>query len=120
MPVCYNGNVYTKEDAQWIEREFPQTKAIMIGRGILRDPGLMADIKGQQRPTKEELLTFHDRLCAYYREWLSGEQNMLYRMKELWTYWGDSFPDGEKLLKKIKKCVRPEEYYALARDLMRR
>ena len=43
---------------------------------------------------------------------------MLYRMKELWTYWGASFPGEEKMLKRIKKCTRPEEYEGLARELI--
>ena len=118
MPVCYNGDVYTREDALRIQADFPRTKAIMIGRGILRDPGLMADICGGKLPGREELLDFHDRLCRYYKEGMSGEQNMLYRMKELWTYWGASFPGEEKMLKRIKKCTRPEEYEGLARELI--
>ncbi len=31
-------------------------------------------------------------------------------MKELWTYLGEMFPGKERLLKKIKKAGRMEEY----------
>ncbi len=38
-PICYNGDIFTVEDLETIEREFPQITAVMIGRGVLRHPG---------------------------------------------------------------------------------
>lgn len=35
---------------------------------------------------------------------------MLFKMKELWFYMGNLFPDSKKELKKIKKAQHKEDY----------
>ena len=52
-PVCYNGNINTVEDwmalrEQFPEKEYPMLQAVMLGRGLLRDPMLAEKIAGLQ------------------------------------------------------------------------
>ena len=49
-PLCYNGDIFTVEDLKRIEREFPQITAVMIGRGVLRHPGLTGQLHGKDLP----------------------------------------------------------------------
>ena len=45
-PVCYNGDIFTKVDNEKIIKAFPEIDKVMIGRGILANPGLMNEING--------------------------------------------------------------------------
>lgn len=53
---------------------------------------------------------FHVHLLDGYRQEISGEKNVLYKMKELWFYLGQSFPYAAKPLKLIKKAQSLQEY----------
>lgn len=39
-PICYNGDMFCKEEIENFWKRFPNTDAMMLGRGILRDPCL--------------------------------------------------------------------------------
>ena len=43
---------------------------------------------------------------------LSGERDVLFKMKELWYYFQCHFPGCEKELKKIKKAQKLSDYRA--------
>ena len=45
VPVCYNGEIHSVEDYVRIKEDFPQINRIMIGRGLLRHPELIAQIR---------------------------------------------------------------------------
>ena len=58
----------------------------MLGRGVLANPALFGEIRGTQALTKQRLWEFHERLLADYSQEMSGERNVLFKMKELWFY----------------------------------
>ena len=118
MPVCYNGDIRSPQDVERIKRDYPKTAAIMIGRGILQDPGLISRIRGEEEPSLAKLREFHERLYLANREIMPGERNVLYKMKEVWTHWGESFPEKGKLLKKLRKCTRTAEYESLVEEIL--
>ena len=39
-PLCYNGDILTLSQAKAIAAEFPKVQSIMIGRGLVADPGM--------------------------------------------------------------------------------
>lgn len=110
IPLCYNGDICSKEDAQAIEERFPSAEACMIGRGIIGKPELLGEIKGEETADRERLRKFHDQVYEGYREVSMGDKNVLFKMKEIWGYWGTSFPGCEKLLKQIRKAERLDRY----------
>ena len=61
---------------------------------------------------KKKLRDFHDEIYAGYEELLSGERNVLFKMKELWFYMGDNFENAGKALKLVKKAQKKEAYFA--------
>lgn len=67
---------------------------------------------------KKRLKEFHDRLYADYKEVMSGEKNVLFKMKEFWVYAGNLFPGQEKQLKKIKKASRAGEYASAVEEIL--
>ena len=124
-PLCYNGDIFTPEDYKKLKTEFPNTDRIMLGRGLLMNPELAEIIKAERRSgTKAEekmdlkrLKAFHDRLYRDYGQAMSGDKNVLFKMKEFWSYAEKLFPGEEKILKKIKKATRLCDYEQAVRVL---
>jgi len=102
-PICYNGDIFTVSDYKRFSAEFPSVDTIMLGRGLLINPGLISDILHNQKNEKKSVKAFHDKIYNDYQEILFGERNVLFRMKELWSYMILLFSNNEKYAKKIKK-----------------
>ena len=113
--LCYNGDIASLEDYRQVTGNIADVKLnrVMLGRGILKNPGLIGEIRGQKRVSKTAVKKFHDDILVGYLEVMSGERNTLFRMKELWSYLGQSFTSPEKYLKKIRKTQRVSEYRTL-------
>ena len=109
-PVCYNGDIFTKAGYESWQKEFPEVERVMLGRGLLANPGLVNLIENKDRLEKEKLKAFHDRICEGYEALKLGDRNVLFKMKELWYYMIFMFPDHKKLEKKIKKAQNLKAY----------
>lgn len=117
MPLCYNGNLFSVEDYKRISSRFPGTDCFMYGRGLITNPGLVNAIREGRQPGKDTLHQFHGCLYEEYQQLLSGERNVLFRMKELWSYMAAGFTNYEKYAKKIKKSQHLSEYEAAVSSL---
>lgn len=109
-PVCYNGDLFTVSDYERFCQTFPAVERVMLGRGWIANPDLGNQIRGKGMLDKTRLRGFHDELYTAYRETLSGETPVLFKMKELWFYLHCLFEDSEKVLKKIRKAKRLRDY----------
>ena len=109
-PVCYNGNICSIADYEKIHSQFPRTEAVMVGRGLVADPGLVRQILTGKETTLSELKEYEKRLYEGYCEAYQDAGNAVYKMKEVWFYLGNRFPDQSKQLKKIKKASSPNKY----------
>lgn len=116
-PVCYNGDLFTPADFHEFKAVFPQTKAVMLGRGLLMNPDLTAVIKGEPALTSTRLREFIDCLYERYREVLSGDTTVLFKMKEIWGFLIHRFESGDKYGKRIRKCSKLKEYEAIIQEL---
>ncbi|WP_099468964.1 tRNA dihydrouridine synthase [Konateibacter massiliensis] len=125
-PICYNGDIHTAAAYWELADRFPKVEAVMLGRGLLFNPMLIQDImsnpKGQdvtdcfgkgERVDRRRLREFHDTIYADYKEILSGDTNVLFKMKEFWHYFIHMFSNHEKYIKKIKKSQKAYEYEAV-------
>ena len=120
-PVCINPGIRTPEQYDSFCEKYPDCTALMIGRGLITDPALPEKCTGTViDPNKEaaRFLSFHNALLAAWKEELSGEPPVLFKMKELWDYWKESLHPDEKILKKIKKARTLSEYEALSAMLL--
>ena len=117
-PVCYNGDVTTVSGYEQIKEKYSNMTAIMIGRGFLKNPMLAGEINGEQTCMKL-IKEFHDELLARYEEVMSGEKPVLFKMKEIWCYMMDLYPDSEKIAKKIRKAEKLSAYKEAADMLFR-
>jgi tRNA-dihydrouridine synthase len=118
-PVCYNGDIFTGKDYEEFSACFPGVGSLMLGRGLLANPGLVKDIKNNIKIEKNLLKEFHDRLYNDYKKILFGDANVLYTMKGLWFYMISVFSDNEKYVKKIKKSLKLYDYNEAVSSLFR-
>ena len=109
-PVCYNGDIVTVEDYKNFSADFPSVGTLMLGRGLLANPGLISDINNNIKLDKNTLKDFHDKIYEDYKRVLFGDRNVLFKMKELWFYMISVFSDNAKYVKKIKKSERLYDY----------
>lgn len=117
MPLCYNGDIFSVEDFNRYQQQFPDQTSWMLGRGIIGNPALLGQIINGTLPNKEELKRFHDKIYEGYEETISGEKNLLFKMKEIWFYMGNLFVDSQKAMKQIKKATKAIQYRATVERL---
>ncbi len=110
MPVSYNGDIFTVEDARRIKEQFPAVERIMLGRGLVANPALAREIRGGEPLTGAELRQFHEDVLSGYCACIQGEVNVLHKMKELWNYWGCLFPEEKKGIKAVYKSRSLADY----------
>lgn len=115
--LCYNGDIYSTETHKTFSARFPNTDSIMLGRGIIHNPGLVDAIVDGKLLSKETLYAFHNDILEEYIRISSGDRNVLFKMKELWFYMISLFDDAEKIAKKIKKTERLKEYESIINTL---
>jgi tRNA-dihydrouridine synthase B len=113
-PVVYNGDIKTKCDYEKLSVRFGSIDRWMIGRGALSDPFIAGEIKGRHNYSiadKIELIyKFHNELFDEYSRILSGPSHLMDKMKNVWSYLANFFPNGTRIQKIIKKINNPIQY----------
>lgn len=118
--LCFNGDIMSVEDFQKIESSFPQVNSVMLGRGMIIDGNLLGKIKeakneedareNEMLSDKDRFFAFHDEILNGYKEMLSGDRNVLFKMMELWSYWQRELQVPDKLMKNLRKSKTINEY----------
>ncbi len=133
MPLCYNGDITSvstyREKLEMIggvpvtgdgEEDCP----VMIGRGVIMNPELPGNIKNSsisgteldaesaEDPAidKKRLRAFLKDIVAGYLEEMSGEKQVVMKMKELWSYMSLGLKVDKQQLKAIHKATKLSEY----------
>ena len=117
-PLCYNGDIFTVEDLKRIEREFPQITAVMIGRGVLRHPGLTGQLHGKDLPEKSVWEAFAGQLRDEYVRISINEEKALFKLKEIWSYLRWSFPESNIWDRQMKVAGDLETFFYGMRNLL--
>ena len=113
FPVCYNGNVTSLADAERIKAQFPTVGSIMIGRGLVADPGMLSG--GTDRDT---LKAFLNELSDTYCQVFESKRNAIYRMKDNWHYLIALFEGSDKLWKEMRKSTDYDRFMAIANEII--
>lgn len=112
-PLCYNGDLLSRQDWERIAAEFPNVQAVMVGRGLVADPGMFTP-GGTDARTLE---AFHDALLEKYLVLFGGSRNAMFRLKENWSYLLPRFDGSEKLAKRLRKTTDLGEYRAITAEI---
>lgn len=113
LPLCYNGDLCSKEDVSEIQQRYPQLNALMIGRGLVGDPGMLT-------PGGTDILTlegFHNELLEEYTLCFGSARNAMFRMKENWHYLRCKFEGGDKLFKQLRKTTDLQDYKRVTAEI---
>lgn len=117
FPVAYNGDVFSPDDCSALVKTYPETRHVMLGRGLLTNPALARMLAGGPAATTAELERFHDRLFGAYLAEMGG--NAVFRMKEWWFYARFSFDDPLSVHRAVRKARKVDEYRSAAARVFR-
>lgn len=113
-PVIFNGEIHTPEDISIVIDKFPGIAGVMIGRGLLGRPSLVAEYLSGKEWDKEEriqrMLTFHRQLLSHYTSTLCGDSQIISKIKPFWEYAEEEI--GRKPYKLIKKATNIAKYHS--------
>ena len=122
FPLCYNGDIVSKTSYDAVTGKLLPIERIMLGRGVIANPTLPTTIKTQSPETLPSTVdlkrfrAFHDEILGEYRELMSGDQPVLFHMKELWSYMRKYLELTDKQLKQIRKSKRIDEYQSIIKQ----
>ncbi len=113
-PVCYNGNLCTRREIEAFAREFPQVGSVMLGRGLIADPGMLSP----GGTTAEKLEPFYDELMEAYVQEFGGARNAMFRLKENWRFTLGMFENSDKLRKRLLKTTDLAEFRDITHQVL--
>ena len=111
-PLVYNGNIFTVKDYDEYSSSFGVSlDPVMLGRGLISDPSLADKLKGFSTETDfAKFRRLHDTIYHGYQKVISPDINVLYKMRELWSYWQTLFDGKERDIKRLLKAKKYAEY----------
>ena len=111
-PLVYNGNIFTVKDYADLSGAFGRSPdTIMLGRGLISDPSLADKLCGFAKETDySKFRQLHDTVYHEYQKNISPDINVLYKMRELWSYWQVLFAGKERDIKRLTKAKKYAEY----------
>lgn len=121
-PLVYNGDIFSVTDLQELKKLLPEQNNWMIGRGLLTNPALAAQLKGEVFELKAlriKMREFHDQLLEAYSARLQGDGHIVMKMSQFWTYFSESFENPHKAMKLVKKSSSLLKYNAAVTEIFR-
>ena len=112
-PLCFNGDIRTSSETDALQAQYPGLNAVMIGRGLVADPGMLSG--GTDIAVLE---TFLNALMDSYETEFASCRNALFRMKENWAHLHDRFEGSDRLWKKMRKTTDAAEFRRLSAELL--
>ena len=111
-PLCYNGDILSLEQAKLMQERYPEVQSVMIGRGLIADPGMLSG-----GTAKAALEGFMNELMAVYEVEFGGSRNAIFRLKENWGFLHDRFEGCDKLWKRLRKTTDAAEFKAISAEI---
>ena len=111
-PVIYNGDITHPSHIDDILSRYPSLAGVMIGRGLFSRPSIVAEwLAGEEwneARRHEALMRLHSMVYGHYRDTLSGDAQVLGKVKPFWEYLAPSL--DRKAMKAIKKATSLRKY----------
>lgn len=111
-PVIYNGDITLPSHIDDVLSRYPSLSGVMIGRGLFSRPSIVAEWHAGEEwdaPRRHEaLMRLHSLVYDYYRDTLSGDAQVLGKIKPFWDYMAPNI--DRKVYKGIKKASSLRKY----------
>jgi len=120
--LIYNGDICSVDDLLVLKELLPAQDAWMIGRGLLSNPFLARQLKGEifnRTEQRKALEAFHQQMFERYSSRLDGMGHILMKMTQFWEYFSESFDNPHKALKLVKKSKNLQKYNAAVAEIFR-
>jgi tRNA-dihydrouridine synthase len=114
--VVYNGDIISVDNLKYLTGRFPNVNNWMIGRGIVRNPNLLKELRNENTSTQSIYDFLNDLISADPNNPSnpndpndpnhSHTTKILGRMKEIWRYLGAGIDESGELTQKIMHCDR--------------
>jgi tRNA-dihydrouridine synthase B len=120
-PVIANGHVYSARQAQELIQQ-TKVRGLMIGRGVIRSPWLLPQIRQQLRgetvtyPTGHEVLAYIQALWESQASFDAAEKLQCERMKKFMNYLGEGIPGD--FLHRIRRSQTAAEFFTICREFL--
>ena len=111
-PLCYNGDIRSLPQAEALAQAYPGVGAVMIGRGLIADPGMLSG-----RTDVRALEGFMNELMEVYTVEFGGARNAIFRLKENWGFLHDRFEGCDRLWKQLRKCTDAAQFRAITNEI---
>ncbi len=89
-PVVFNGDIISPQGIDAVTSRFPRLAGVMIGRGLLARPSLVAEwAEGREWGHEERVVkirSLHEGIYGYYCDTLCGATQILAKIKPFWEY----------------------------------
>jgi tRNA-dihydrouridine synthase B len=121
-PIIYNGDILSTSDLETIRTILPEQQSFMIGRGLLINPALAVQLRGEiidPKQLRTKMRDFHDQLLEEYSSRLAGSGHLLMKMNQFWAYFSESFENPHKAMKLVKKSSSILKYNAAVTEIFR-
>ncbi len=121
-PLVYNGDIFSLSDLQALQTLLPGQNNWMTGRGLLTNPALAAQLKGEvfePKALRKKMREFHDQLLESYSSRLDGSGHILMKMSQFWIYFSESFENPHKAMKLVKKAGSILKYNAAVTEIFK-
>lgn len=108
-PLVYNGDIFAVEDYAALREKYPNSDrapvgAVMLGRGVIANPGLVELIRTGSMPEKQRYRDFYNALVEGYRAEIPDEKNVVFKLKEVLFYMVGLADDREACWRKVRKA----------------
>lgn len=121
-PMVYNGDILSVADLQELQTILPEQNSWMIGRGLLTNPALAAQLNGEvfePKALRKQMRDFHDQLLEAYSARLQGDGHIVMKMSQFWAYFSESFENPHKAMKLVKKSSSLLKYNAAVTEIFK-
>ncbi len=111
-PVIYNGDITHPSHIDDVLSRYPSLAGVMIGRGLFSRPSIVAEWlaceEWDESRRHEAIMRLHSMVYGHYRDTLSGDAQVLGKVKPFWEYLAPSL--DRKAMKAIKKANSLRKY----------
>ncbi len=115
--VIGNGDILSTQELNDKRERFSSVNGWMIGRGILTNPLLLSKSPISEDSFKQSLFELREQVYNNLVQFGYSDEQILNQLKSFWEYPSKKFEGGERILRKLKKTGKLENFWDTEKKL---